>query len=165
MTPAQKVEVIRNFRLCFGCLSTGHRSFQCKDRKPCGIDNCDKLHHCSLHEGSVQGLGFHTKLQSGSGGCLLQIIKIQPVNCINVDRIIVFFDGGATISLIKFSTANRLGLHGTDVLMTVTKVGGVKETIRSKKYTLQLLDKKQNVVDFIVYGIDKILTDNLHSIS
>ena len=120
MSAAQKVEVVRNHRLCFVCLREGHRSFQCRNRVPCGIDNCQKTHHKSLHQGSVEGLGFHTRGHPGSSGCLLQVMKIQASSTSN-DPLIVFFDGGATISLIKFDTAAKLGLHGTDVMMTVTR--------------------------------------------
>ena len=161
MTPAQKIELVQNSRLCYGCLNPGHRSFQCRTRQKCNIDNCDKFHHSSLHEGSIQGLGFHAQGRpdnSNNSGCLLQIMEIKT-GCSHAKSLLVFFDGGATISLITFSTANKLGLQGEQVLLTVTKVGGEEETIQSHKYTLLLRDEKQEVVKIMVYGISKISTE------
>lgn len=158
MSKSQKVDAVRSYGLCFSCLSRGHRSFECNVRKKCGIDRCDKFHHHSLHEGSVEGLGFHANGHPGNGVCLLQIMTIEtPYETIK--SLTVFFDGGATISLIKFETASKLGLQGEEVMLSVTKVGGEKERLKSLAYELQLLDRRNRVVEFRVYGIEKISTE------
>ena len=115
MMPNQKVEVVENNRLCFACLETGHRSINCRIRRKCGVDGCTKLHHCSLHQGSVEGINFHSigEVTSNQGACLLQLMSIRPA-CENVKPLTVFFDGGATISLITFNKAAMLGLQGSN---------------------------------------------------
>ena len=120
MTAAQKVELPKVSGICFSCLNTGHRSSQCKVRKICGIDECERLHHSSLYQGSVEGIGFHTMGSPRSGGCLLQMMKIESA-CENSNPLIVLFDGGVTISLIRFDTAAKLGLHGEEVMLSVSK--------------------------------------------
>ena len=43
-------------------------------------------------------------------------------------------DSGAQISLIREETAVALGLKGNDTAVTITKVGGEEETMRTKVY-------------------------------
>ena len=44
-------------------------------------------------------------------------------------------------------------------MLTVTKVGGNQERMKSYVYTLPLLDKGRQIVEFQVYGINKISTN------
>ena len=156
MTPTHKRDVVKANRLCFSCLEAGHRSVNCRLREKCGVDKCTKLHHNSLHQGSVEGFNFHSlgATKNSQGTCLL-----QRSTCENVKPLTVFFDGGATISLITFNKTAMLGLEGTEVALTVTKVGGSQEKLMSYKYTLQLVDKRGEIVEFQVYGINKISTE------
>ena len=50
----------------------------------------------------------------------------------------VLLDSGAQVSLIRQDTAETLGLKGKDVSITITKVGGEEESIKTKEYKLQL---------------------------
>ena len=108
----------------------------------------------------MEGFNFHSlgATKNSQGTCLLHLISIRST-CENVKSLIVFFDGGATISLIAFSKAAMLSLEGTEVALTVTKVGGSQEKLMSYKYTLQLVDKRGEIVEFKVYGINKISTE------
>ena len=156
MTPVKKIEIVRNCRLCYSRLSVGHRSMECISRRRCGIDKCAKFHHNSLHQGSLEGLNFHSLgvTENSRGVCLLQLMNIKS-SCKNAKPLTVFFDGGATISLITFSKAAILGLSGTEITLTVTKVGGVQEKLMSYQYILPLVD----ILEFEVYGIGKISTE------
>ena len=75
------------------------------------------------------------------------------------DKVNVLWDGGATLSLITFRKARELGLHGEDVKLVVTKVGGVSEEINSSRYHLTFIDIEGIECEIIAYGIDKISTD------
>jgi hypothetical protein len=68
----------------------------------------------------------------------------------------VLWDGGATISLITFAKARELSLDGEESRLSVVKVGGVKEDMRSSIYKLPLIDESGETVNFRVYGIDRI---------
>ena len=46
----------------------------------------------------------------------------------------VLFDSGAQTSLIKQETAESLGLKGKDASITITKVGGEEENVKTKVY-------------------------------
>ena len=43
-------------------------------------------------------------------------------------------ESGAQVSLIRKETAATLGLKGKDTSVTITKVGGEEETIKTKVY-------------------------------
>ena len=69
----------------------------------------------------------------------------------------MLFDTGATISLITFKAAKKLGLpKGARKKLTVVKVGGVTDEIISVTYSLPLLDKNNKITYVQVYGIEKI---------
>ena len=157
LLPSKKVETIQKNQMCYCCLEVGHKSIDCKNRRRCNIDGCIKNHHNSLHQGMIEGVNYHAmgNARNSRGNCLLQIMSIKPVHR-SVRSLTVFSDGGATISLITFKKAALLRLNGTEVVVTVTKVGGKRERMTSCQYSLPLLDKKGNVVEFQVYGIDQI---------
>ena len=163
MLPADKIQLVRDNRACFSCLKVGHRAWDCRGKKKCSHDGCDRHHHESLHEAHANGTVFHTRNDKDSkrhyhDACLLQLMQIEA----GIEHklpVTVLWDGGATISLITFDMAERLELNGEDVKITVTKVGGVQEDMSSKVYHLPLLDREGKAVEFKVYGIDKISTE------
>ena len=55
----------------------------------------------------------------------------------------------AKISLIRQETAETLGLKGKDVTVTIVKVCGQEETMRTKEYKVQLacIDKNKRFTD------------------
>lgn len=163
MAPEAKVQLIKEKRACWSCLKIGHRSIDCRQRKKCNSDGCQKFHHESLHVAHIQGIAFYlpslpcssVDRDSGSSGtCLLQVMKVRssfphaPLN--------VLWDGGATISLITFAKANELSLVGEEIQLSIVKVGGVKEEMRSLMYTLPLVDESGRAINFRVYGINQI---------
>lgn len=162
-TPEEKIQLLKEKRACWSCLKSGHRSVDCRSRKRCNVENCLKFHHESLHLAHVQGVAFHTPAAATKAGsqrdnnkvsaCLLQVMRVKSLaeNTLNV-----LWDGGATISLITFNKAKELNLDGENIQLSVVKVGGSKEEIRSSVYTLPLIDESGKTVTFQVYGIDRI---------
>lgn len=170
-TPEEKVRLLKEKRGCWSCLKSGHRSIDCKARKRCNIEGCLKFHHQSLHLAHAQGIVFHTPAIAKKSShqdtgelstCLLQVMKISCLP--NKDPVNVLWDGGATVSLITFSKAKELKLVGDPVKLSIVKVGGSKVEIHSSTYTLPLIDKSGNIIEFQVYGIDKI-SSYMHSIN
>ena len=164
MTPEGKVQLLKEKRACWSCLKIGHRSIDCRQRKKCNSDDCSKYHHDSLHVAHVQGVAFHipyvSRPNSDADGkesrtCLLQVMKVK--SAVNAAAPLnVLWDGGATISLITFAKARELSLDGEEIRLSVVKVGGVKEEMRSSVYKLPLIDESGETVNFRVYGIDRI---------
>ena len=73
------------------------------------------------------------------------------------------WDSAASLCFITNDKAKAEKLKGEEVELTITKVGGKAEKLRSCKYSLPLIDLKGNEVHFDVYGIDKI-TNEVESI-
>ena len=115
LNPDEKIKVVKENKLRYSCLSVGHRSSQCRLRNQCP-EGCEKYHHETLHQAYVEGVSFHTKgqVQKSSdedcGACLLQLMEIKSGTPHSIP-LVVFWDGGATISLITFQRAAMLNLH------------------------------------------------------
>ena len=92
------------------------------------------------------------------GACLLQLMEIKSGTPHSIP-LVVFWDGGATISLITFQRAAMLKLQGEEVKITVTKVSGKQEEMISYVYDLPLIDSMEGIVHFRVCGIDRISTE------
>lgn len=73
----------------------------------------------------------------------------------------VLLDSGSQISLIKQETAETLGLKGKDASVTITKVGGEEETLKTKEYTIQLTSIDDNKRSTISDEIPPVKTSHL----
>ena len=71
----------------------------------------------------------------------------------------VLWNSRASLCFITNSKAKAERLKGTKIELTVIKVGGDNEKISSNRYTLLLIDKRGQEVQFEVYGIDKITSE------
>ena len=55
---ARRYELVKEHRLCFGCLKKGHVLNRCRTRKVCGKEGCIKLHHPDLHDSSIRKVNY-----------------------------------------------------------------------------------------------------------
>ena len=46
----ERYNLLREQFACYNCLMPGHIAISCKIRKICGINNCDRFHHPTLHQ-------------------------------------------------------------------------------------------------------------------
>ena len=51
----QRRGLIREHNRCFRCLGSGHFAKRCRKAGPCGVNNCGRSHHPSLHAGRGSG--------------------------------------------------------------------------------------------------------------
>ena len=121
-----------------------------------------KFHNPLLHDGDVEETKFPENRGENDNEnrvnlCLLQLMQVKAKTSIE-SPVTVFWDNGATLSLITFDAARRLKLKGKQRKITVTAVGAGKETIDSSVYELPLIDQNGERVLFKVYGIEKIST-------
>ena len=49
----ERFELTKKKRLCFCCLKYGHSLNDCKGKKKCGVENCERSHHPTLHKREV----------------------------------------------------------------------------------------------------------------
>ena len=154
-------DILKEKGACWSCLKRGHRTQDCRGKKPCGINDCKRFHHKTLHE-EEQDKKPPTDIVSASGTasvcnneietCLLQIQKIPTKN----GSANVLWDTGASLCFITNAKARAENLKGIKTQLSIIKVGGESETVDTFKYKLPLIDKQGKAVVFNVYGIDKI---------
>ena len=161
----ERSNLVRERNACWSCLRLGHRMSDCRSKRRCGKDNCLRNHNSSLHGIELMGFSLHSSVTNNvfsHSTCLLQLMLIKT--CTPNEKINVMFDGGSTISLITFTTAERLKLRkGRKVNLSVIKIGGDVEEVESYEYNVCLEDLKGITVFLKAHGIQKI-TDELNAV-
>ena len=98
---------------------------------------CPHNHHHLLHRSnSVQ---ISIAMAASSAKAVLRVLSANIGNANGLFKHVnVLLDSGSQISLIKQETAESLGLKGKDASITITKLGGEEETLKTKEYTIKL---------------------------
>ena len=103
-TYEERMNIIKGENACWSCLRVGHRMTECWNKRQCGVNDCDRNYHASLHNASVSGHTYHSSLYYdciiSSSYCMLPIMVIKA--SLSENFMNVLFDGGSTISLITF---------------------------------------------------------------
>ena len=140
-----RLKIVKENHACFSCLKRAgrdHKMSNCSRRRQCPeIENgkqCTSFHHQLLHKSTK--VNVRVALANENQAALLPIIS---VNICGSDKLYkrgnVLFDSGAQISLIRLETAENLGLKGNDVSITITKVGGEEETVKTKVFKVPII--------------------------
>ena len=146
MNITDRIELLKKKGICFICLKGRHISKTCFSKKACGImvddQSCHKYHHPLLHEAFKEGKitsVSHFKNPSSSYACQRVLLMINKVHS-NGHFLTTLWDPGSDITMITFAAAQRLGLRGKDILLTVTGIGNktLKQLI-AKNITSHLL--------------------------
>ena len=136
MDRSNKLVCLKRNRICFSCLESGHVSAYCNNRNKCNFKDkmgsiCGKYHHALLHD--------VFSFNSVNDFYLTQYNSITHVNKLNSvllpigivkskgNLISTLYDSGSNISLISHSLANCLGLRGTEIELSIIKVGNEVE--------------------------------------
>ncbi|XP_037024126.1 uncharacterized protein LOC119066014 [Bradysia coprophila] len=114
----QRWNLIKEKKLCFSCLMTGHNANNCTRLYQCGIDGCQRNHNKVLHnkmkvEGKVEQQNNITlaTVQS-SHRTNLRILPV--IVCFNGREVKTYalLDNGSQSTLITSSLVDRLGVTG-----------------------------------------------------
>ena len=166
----ERQQLLKDKKACWSCLKPGHRIQDWRRKRSCGVSRCTEKHHPTLHNEtkpsserenvnpsntSVSATANVWNDTNESDACLLQIQRIPSKR----GWLNVMWDNGASLCFITNAKAKAEKLKGTEVQLTLVKVGGTNEIIKSQKYFLSLFDKEGREVKFAVYGIDKITSD------
>ena len=165
MSLDEKYKLLREKFACYGCLTPGHLTIECVKQLPCPNENCDRLHHHTLHPPEENGQN-HSFSINDSSMCLLQIMPV-PVKSRKMGHLNVFWDSGATVSLISKNKAIEHGFKGTPVTLRVTTIGGIETKEDLYKYRVPLMDREGNTRTIVAYGIEQITNEisNINTIN
>ena len=140
LKPSNRLNVAKENHVCFSCLKRAgrdHKMSNCNRRRQCSeIEDgkqCTAFHHPLLHQSKKATVGVALTNENQEA-----VLPIISANICGPNRMFkrgnVLLDSGAQISLVKQETAENLGLKGKDVSITITKVGGVDENVKTKVY-------------------------------
>ncbi len=130
-TIEQKVQRVRDQRLCFSCLNRGHVTKDCKSKVKCDVNGCSRFHHHLLHQDPPPPPT--SRLSSATSA--LDKESIMPVVRVrfrskngNIREGNVLIDSGAGTTVIRKDFANALGLQGRKERIDIAVVGGERIT-------------------------------------
>lgn len=83
-------------------------------------------------------------------GVLLMISKISSGSY----NLSTLFDAGSNLTMITHAAAKKLGLKGSEISLSLTKIGNQKERVESKIYNVPLIDNngKQWLVEAVGFN-------------
>ena len=153
-SPTQRAKVVAEAKLCFSCLREKHMFRQCPSPRKCRKDEFNSSHNTLLHGAqrvypskspsnntsnsnaganqnklsSVQSSRKTTTLSSVSNvKGLLQVTELQLKSSSSKDTTaLVLCDSACSNSLVSNDLANRLGLHGNALKLTVKGINTEK---------------------------------------
>ena len=133
-TVPQRLDLMKNARLCFSCLNKGHMSKECRSKKKCEKNGCTRMHHQLLHEETETMGAISSILDKGS---ILPVVRVcfkAPNGRIREGNVLI--DSGAGTTVIRKDFARSLGLQGKRERINLAVVGGEKvEEPESKRVT------------------------------
>ena len=135
MTPANRVQLARDKRLCFNCLLPNHVAAKCKRQFVCSVPDCGKRHSKFLHSdvlnpnmtGQSQSSTAVNNVNSGSTSAFGTSVYLPIVPLlVNGVQTYGLLDNGSTNSFITGSLAKRLKLNGPQYSYAMRTVNSVK---------------------------------------
>ena len=133
-TVSQRLDLMKNARLCFSCLNKGHMSKECRSKKRCEKDGCTRMHHQLLHEETETMGAISSILDKGS---ILPVVRVcfkAPNGRIRKGNVLI--DSGAGTTVVRKDFARSLGLQGKREKINLAVVGGERvEEPESKRVT------------------------------
>lgn len=139
LSPDDRLKLVKENHACFSCLKRAgrdHRASSCTRRRPCpemvNNEQCNKNHHPLLHSSSkFVGVASVVKQKDA----LLPVLSATILGRNNKqEKSNILIDSGAQVSLIRNDLAEHLKLKGQEVDITIAKVGGQEEELKTKVY-------------------------------
>ncbi|XP_071941042.1 uncharacterized protein [Antedon mediterranea] len=160
MSMQERIEVIKQKRVCFRCLKHGHQVKTCKLGN-CGKDGCSRKHHPLIHfppkkEPASNTQNTETSQQTSTGTDAPCILMAKSVITKWGTKVNAMFDTASTSSVILADVAEKLKLKGKPLTVSVTKFGGETEQIETFSYTLPLKTKYNGYIKIEVFGMPRI---------
>ncbi|XP_067617907.1 uncharacterized protein [Eurosta solidaginis] len=139
-----KWSLVKQHRLCFGCLVKGHNLLNCRRRKQCSINGCKRMHHKML----LKDIGSSSTSSSDWERILncrkdqvTSLFKVVPVTLSGPRSkmsVCAMFDEGSSVSLLEEDVATQLGLRGRVMPLTLQWYGDSQTTESSRKVSLEI---------------------------
>ena len=153
---------------CAMCTSFKHETGQCnRNMRACWVDaggkECGQMHHKLLHGNSVVGCNTVSiaKLSHQEADGYNEMVMLHMVQYTFPREIstIIFFDDGATCSIITHKLARILGLKGRKVTQNIETAGRNFEPLETMEYNVTIKDNEGIEYKLALMGLDRITTN------
>ena len=158
MSGSERLEAAKRKGICYRCLVEKHLGKFCNSNERCTVKSngqiCNRPHHYLLHDAfATSSNNYNVNCQTN--GTLLEVSIIYSYN----QPITVIWDSASDATLITHKMARALGLHGQNIVVTITKVGNVVEQCSTKRYNFDIHDMwgVEHIISAI--GMDEIASD------
>ncbi|XP_058456660.1 uncharacterized protein LOC131434043 [Malaya genurostris] len=143
----ERLNLVEQIGLCKSCLSR-HGKWPCRNKQPCGINDCKEPHHKLLHAFSSTSIDKFSQVEPSaivsahSTHKMTSLFKIIPVVLGNKGKSVetfAFLDDGSDLTLLENKLANELGLEGVESSLCLQWTGSVtRRESFSKKVKLTI---------------------------
>ena len=188
-TPTQRAKLVADNKLCFSCLRDKHTFRQCPQPRKCRAEGCNSSHNTLLHGAdrvfpTKQSTNPNTIQSPGNTGQskattsqqpsnktttmssvtdvkgLLQVTELQLVSSSGLDtKALVLCDTACSNSWVAGSLADRLGLHGKALKLTVKGIN-TEEVVDTR--IVEVTVKPREHQDFEPFTINPFVKESLN---
>ncbi|XP_065368851.1 uncharacterized protein LOC135961283 [Calliphora vicina] len=168
---------VKRLKLCFSCLSGGHSSKDCRRRKQCPMEKCQRNHNKLLHETkpnepSERSVNVPPTERASTVEPVLSCVssasershllfRVLPVvlygpNC--AIETYALLDEGSSVTMMDSSLVRQLGLHGRQSQLNLSWYGGksAQEPVMVVDLHVSGVNKKRKYALKNVYGVSNL---------
>ncbi|OXA55241.1 Pro-Pol polyprotein [Folsomia candida] len=148
----QRWTMVKGKRVCFGCLGVGHRCGDCRSSRPCGVDGCNVKHHKLLHqvrssrsrekekaateEEKEENVVLQTRGEWNEVIHMMSPVQIEGPN--GKIEVFAILDGLSSITTMESAAAQKLGIVGSPVPLTIKGFNSTKTYQNSQVIDVRL---------------------------
>ena len=158
LSPSDRLKAVKENHACFCCLKRAgkdHKASTCSRRRHCqertNGNQCKYFHHPLLHVAN-QPITATIASVANNRESMLPIVEVDILGESLHKYGNILLDSGAQISLIRLPLAQDLKLKGKDAVVTITKVVGEEEEMKTKVYRVRI----RSLEDSSTYTINAV---------
>ena len=160
MPISDREAVVKSDNRCVMCLGVGHTQSECSWKGGCLKKNCTERHNswlCPKPMPDTDDDEVEAKSASVNDDKNLLVVTGGTINGKDSKKnsSLFFFDSGSTHNFIKDEVARKLGYKGKIIDQRLETLGD-KKRLKLKQYTIQIVDRKNQVYSIPCFGIPYI---------
>ncbi|XP_073819921.1 uncharacterized protein [Musca autumnalis] len=171
MSVLDKWKEVKKIRACFSCLNVGHTTRDCRRKRTCPVDGCQRKHNKLLHDSTpcVQqpilpnpDLERQQNVLSCSSEDKKKILfRVLPVTLYGDNcslELYALFDDGSSITMMDRDIAEKIGVRGKNTSLNIQWFGGrsAREPVTSFNIKVSGAEKKSCQLLKNVYAVSNL---------